>query len=301
MKARLFILTLYLFSWTSLPIAHKIAELLAKIFLRYLPQARLVHVTRVNLNLCFPQLTHEARQELLKNSMIETVKSFTELGALWLWRTEKTLNLIKKVSGEALLQQARMTGKPIILLTPHFGAWELTGLYAQTHYPMVALYRPPKILSLNEFILQARKRGGGHYVSIDRAGIRSLYETLRRGGVVGILPDQVPHDKNNQTFAPFFGVMAETMILVARLAQKTRAVVIFTYAERLPQGQGFHLYFFSAPEHIDSPDLNLATHALNAGVEQCLQSHISQYQWSYKRFKTRPAGEPDVYCNNSTD
>jgi Kdo2-lipid IVA lauroyltransferase/acyltransferase len=301
MKARLLILTLHLFSRFSLPTVHKLAELLAKIFLRYLPQARLVHVTRVNLNLCFPQLTHEARQKLLKNSMIETVKSFTELGALWLWRPEKTLNLIKKVSGEALLQQARATGKPIILLTPHFGAWELTGLYAQTHYPMVALYRPPKILSLNEFILQARKRGGGHYVSIDRAGIRSLYETLRCGGIVGILPDQVPHDKNNQTFAPFFGVLAETMILVARLARKMDAMVIFTYAERLPHGQGFHLYFFPAPEHIDSPDLNLATQALNAGVEHCLQSHPEQYQWSYKRFKTRPAGEPDVYRNISTN
>jgi len=301
MKARLFILTLYLFSWTSLPTAHKLAEFLAKIFLRYFPQARLVHVTRVNLNLCFPQLTQEERQELLKNSMIETVKTFTELGALWLWRPENTLNLIKKVSGESLLQQARLAGKRIILLTPHFGAWELTGLYAQTHYPMVALYRPPKILSLNEFILRARQRGGGHYVSIDRAGIRSLYETLRRGDVVGILPDQVPHDKNNQTFAPFFGVMAETITLVARLAQKTGAIVIFTYAERLPQGQGFHLHFFPAPEGIDSTDLNLATHALNAGVEQCLQSHISQYQWSYKRFKTRPLGEPDVYRNISTD
>lgn len=295
MKARLFIISLYLFSWLSVPTAHKLAEILGKVILRYFPQSRLVHVTRTNLKLCFPQLSEFEQQVLLQQSMIETAKTFVELGALWLWKPEKTLNLIKNVTGEALLQQARAAGKKVILLTPHFGAWELTGLYAATHYPMTALYRPPKILSLNEFILNARQRSGGHYVSINRAGIRRLYEAMQRGEVVGILPDQVPHDKNNQTFATFFGVMAETITLVARLARRPDTVVIFTYVERLPQGQGFHLYFFPAPEGIDSVDLQQATRALNTGVEQCLQTHISQYQWSYKRFKTRPAGEPEVY------
>jgi KDO2-lipid IV(A) lauroyltransferase len=295
MKARLLIAVLYLFSWLSLPTAHKLGEMLGKILLRYFPKARLVHVTRTNLQLCFPQLSKTAQQALLQQSMIETGKTFVELGALWLWRPEKTLNLITQITGETLLQQARAAGKTLILLTPHFSAWELTGLYASAHYPMTALYRPPKILSLNEFILQVRQRAGGNYVSINRSGIRRLYAALQHGEVVGILPDQVPHDKNNQTFAPFFGIMAETMTLVARLARKTDTAVIFTYVERLPRGQGFHLHFFPAPSGIDSENAAVATRALNAGIEQCLQSHISQYQWSYKRFKTRPAGEADVY------
>lgn len=295
MKARLLITTLYIFSWFSLPVIHKFAEWLGKMLIYWQPRSRFIQVFQINLAHCFPQLNDAARAELLQRSVIETVKSFAELGALWLWQPQRALNLIKQVDGEKWLIQARREGKKVILLTPHFGAWELTGLYAATHYPLTALYRPPKILDLNNFILNARQRNGGHYVPTDRSGIRELLTALQRNEVVGILPDQVPHDKNQQIFAPFCGVMAETMTLVARLAQKTQAVVIFTYAERLPNGQGFHLHFFPAPEGIDSTDLHVATQALNQGVESCAHRCVEQYQWGYKRFKTRPAGEIAFY------
>lgn len=295
MKARLLITTLYLFSWLPLPVTHQFSAWIGKMLIYWQPHSRFIQVFRINLAHCFPQLSDAERADLLQRSVIETIKSFTELSALWLWQPKQALSLIKQINGEEWVIQARQAGKPVILLTPHFGAWELTGLYAATHYPLTALYRPPKIQNLNEFIRNARQRNGGHYVPTDRSGIRSLFAALQHGEVVGILPDQVPHDKNQQVFAPFFGVMAETITLVARLAHKTQATVIFTYAERLPNGQGFHLHFFPAPEGINSVDLQVATQALNQGVESCVHQRIEQYQWGYKRFKTRPAGEIAMY------
>lgn len=295
MKARLLITTLYLFSWLPLPVIHKCSEWLGKALLYWKPRSKFIQVFQINLTHCFPQLDDTARAELLKRSVIETIKSFMELSALWLWQPSRVLRLIKRIDGEEWIIQARQAGKSVILLTPHFGAWELSGLYAATHYPLTALYRPPKIQDLNNFIQNARQRNGGRYVPTDRSGIRNLFAALQHGEVVGILPDQVPHDKNQQVFAPFFGVMAGTITLVARLAQKTQATVIFTYAERLPNGQGFHLHFFPAPEGIDATDLEIATQALNQGVEFCVQRCVEQYQWGYKRFKTRPVGEEVLY------
>ncbi len=38
-----------------------------------------------------------------------------------------------------------------------------------------------------------------------------------------------------------------------------------------------------------------AAAALNQGVELCVRRCPEQYQWSYKRFKTRPPGQPKLY------
>ena len=71
--------------------------------------------------------------------------------------------------------------------------------------------------------------------------------------------------------------------------------MLYAFAERLPWGRGFRMHFLPAPEGIDSPDPVTAVTALNRGVEQCVELAPSQYQWSYKRFRTRPPGEASLY------
>lgn len=282
---------LRLLSKLSLETVHRLATYLGQLIVR-LP-TRLSEVTRLNLQLCFPQLTPAAQKTLFQQSVIETCKTFSELGILWLWPPEQVLKLIKKVRGEDYLQQAIKQGRGVILLTPHLGAWELAGLYVSAHYPLTALYRPPKLTGANEWIRRTRERAGGYYMPTDQRGIRALYRALQRRRVVGILPDQVPPESG--VFAPFFGKPAYTMVLVARLAQRTNAPVIFTFAERLPKGTGFQLHFLPAPSEIAAPALESAALALNQGIEICIQQCPSQYQWSYKRFKRQPPGEVPPY------
>jgi KDO2-lipid IV(A) lauroyltransferase len=221
---------LYGFSLLSLPFLHNIATSLGQL-LAVISRFNLTRITRINIALCFPQLSVLEQSALVRRSLIETCKTFTELGALWLWSPERVLNLIQQVTGEEHLQQALRHNKGVILLTPHLGAWELAGLYASAHYPLTALYRPPKLSDLNDFILTARQRAGGCYVPTTRRGIRSLYQALQHHEVVGILPDQVPTESG--VFVPFFGIATYTMTLVSRLAQKMGSPVVFVYAERL--------------------------------------------------------------------
>ncbi len=285
---------LYLFAQWPLPVIHAIAGLLGRLLAKF-PRLRLVQVIRTNIQLCFPQLSTLAQTELVQHSLIETCKTFSELGALWLWPASSVLKLITQVSNEACLQTALQQGKGVILLTPHLGAWELAGLYASSHYPLTALYRPPKLAGLHELIHTARERAGGHFLPTTQRGVRALAEALRRGEVIGILPDQVPTEMNAGIFAEFFGVPTYTMVLVSRLARKRGVPVIFTYAERLPTGQGFHLHFLPATPDIASDYLAKAVRALNAGIEHCVLTCPTQYQWSYKRFKLRPEGKMAVY------
>lgn len=285
---------LHLFAIVPLPIIYSIATLLGRIIAQW-QTLRITQVTIINISLTFPHLSPAAQNTLVKQSLIETCKTFCEMGALWLWQTDRVLGLVQKVNGEACLQEALQRGKGVILLTPHLGAWELAGLYASSRYPLTALFRPPKLHGLHDFIRTARERAGGCLVPTDKAGVRALYQALHQGQVAGILPDQVPDSAGSGIFAPFFGQPAYTMVLVNRFARKTGASVIFTYAERLPQGQGFHIHFLPAPAEIAAENLEEAVSALNQGVEQCVQKNIAQYQWGYKRFKRRPEGVASVY------
>ena len=127
----------------------------------------------------------------------------------------------------------------------------------------------------------------------------SLITLLRDGGVVGILPDQSPRGPGN-AYAPFFGMEVRTMTLVSKLAQKSGAKVLATYAERLPDAEGFRIVIRESEPGIADPDPVVATTALNKTVEHCVRETPAQYQWEYKRLRHRPEGEVNPYKKQST-
>jgi KDO2-lipid IV(A) lauroyltransferase len=247
-----------------------------------------------NLKLCFPQLSENERQQLLQQGMIEMGKTFSEMGLLWFGARQQVEGLVCETHGEAPLQAGLARGKGVILIAPDLGNWELVGLYCSLHYPMTSLYRPPRQEGLDEVIRNARQRFGATLVPTSAKGVRALYQALNNNQVSGILPDQDPGE-NGGEFAPFFGIQASTMTLLSRLAQKSGATVLCAWAERLPNSRGFAMHFQPAPEQIHSADMQASVSALNQAVEAAVRQAPAQYQWGYKRFKTRPAGERGFY------
>jgi KDO2-lipid IV(A) lauroyltransferase len=175
--------------------------------------------------------------------------------------------------------------------------WEVGVHHLARISPVTILYRPPRQPFLEEIITTGRSRGGARMVPTTAQGVKSLYQTLRQGEMVAILPDQEPRaaGKSAGLFAPFFGHPALTMVLVNRLARKTGAGVLYTYVERLPAARGYRIHFLPAPEGITDADPLIAATALNRGVEACVRRCPAQYQWSYKRFNVRPEGEQPYY------
>lgn len=251
-------------------------------------------ITRINLEHCLPELPPRERRRLERDSLVETGRTFAELGAMWLWRPERLLARVREVRGSELLEAAMAAGRGIIFLSPHLGAWELGSLYVARHYPLTALYRPLRISGLDALVRAARERTGATLMPTDASGVRSLYRALERGEMVGILPDQDP-GRGGGVFAPFFGHPANTMVLVTRLASRSGAAVLFCVPERLPRGRGFRLNFTPAPAEVSAADLTRSVAAVNAGVEAWVRRLPAQYLWSYRRFKSRPEGEPRWY------
>ncbi len=273
-------------AWLPLPILHIGGAALGRA-LAYVPN-RARHIAHTNLTLCFPQMSEPQRRRLLKSTLQEAGKAALELGPIFKRRPERLERWVRRIHGQETLEAAIAQGRGVLVLAPRLGAWELLNLWVAARYPLTALYRPPRQPSLEPILVEARARNGARIAPAGRTGVRALLEALARNEVAGILPDQEPD--GNEPFAPFFGVPAKTMTLAGRIAARSGAVPVFAFAERLPTCRGFELHFVPAEQAIADPDPQVATAALNRGIEACARQAPSQYQWTYKRFKTQPDG-----------
>ncbi len=257
-------------------------------------QADPARVTLTNLEACYPDLPTRQRYQLAKNSLMHTGMVAAEIGAVWEWPAGKVLGLVREIEGEELIQKAEAHGKGLILLAPHLGNWEVAGLFFAARYKMAALYQPPKIAELDAYMRGVRERNGSELVPANKRGVMRLFHILREQGVIGILPDQDPELSGGQ-FAPFFGVQTNTLKLVSKLIEKTGAQVLCVCAERLPKAAGFRLVIHEADPAIYDADLQTSITGLNRTVEKIVDCFPQQYQWEYKRFKRRPAGQRSFY------
>jgi KDO2-lipid IV(A) lauroyltransferase len=187
-----------------------------------------------------------------------------------------------------LLRDAYLSGKGVLLLTPHLGCFEVTAqaisdAFSNNHGPLTVLYRPSRKASLAEVMESSRARPGLDPVPTNMAGVRQMIKALRAGRAVGLLPDQVPPLGMGQ-WAPFFGKPAYTMTLAARLALQTGAQVVLVWGERMPWGQGFQMHVSNMPQAL-SDDLDSAVVQINQAMADLILTCPQQYLWGYARYK----------------
>lgn len=274
-----------------MPIAHGLGTCIGTlVWLRKTESAR---ITQANLRLCFPELTELQLKDLVKDSLIDTAKTACELGRIWIRTAPQALEHIVRVTGQEILDEAINARKGVIVLAPHLGNWELCGLFLDSKCQSTYLYKPPKLAAFEQAMLAYRGRLGAKLAPTTAKGVAMLVKALGRGEIVGILPDQEPN-WDSGVFAPFFGVDALTMTLVAKLAKRTDARVLSIFAKRLAHGEGFEVVIGKARAGIDDEDLESAARALNATVEDCVRQAPSQYQWEYRRFKRQADGSKNT-------
>ena len=251
------------------------------------------HTAERNLERCFPDLSTQERAVMLRDSFLHYLCSILETGHNWYWSLERLQAQCVGIVGEELVEETLASGRGIVALAPHFGAWEYLGMYLQRFPEIAILYKPPSNPKLERALLDRRRRGGANLIPANAPGLRQLYGHIRAGNGAGVLPDQQPSTGQGK-FAPFFGIPALTGVLVPRLVQRTGCIVVLVACERLPGGR-FRVHLMRADENVYSEDMTTSLTAVNRGVERCIEIDPAQYLWSYRRFKTRPEGESPFY------
>jgi KDO2-lipid IV(A) lauroyltransferase len=278
-------LTLRLLSFLPLPILHGLGVLLG--WLIYLAPGR--HSPRMRANLEQSGLCgNPACRPLRRQVIAEAGKGILELAPIWMRPLRRTIKLVRKVTGQELLDKALEEGKGVILIAPHIGGFEIINQYLSSRLPLTSMYRPARNPVIDRIMKQGRERGQARLVPTDMTGIKAMLKALKKGEAIGILPDQVA-SKGDGVWAPFFGRWAYTPTLVSRLAQSSGAALFITYAERLSWGRGYHIHIVPvAPFSVDKQE---AAAQLNREVENVIRKIPAQYLWSYQRYK-KPGDAP---------
>lgn len=244
------------------------------------------HNTLANLAVCLPELAPAQRRRIARRSLQELGKSMMEMGVLWYARPARLNRLVREVEGYELVEAAMASGRGMLDIVPHLGAWELLAFYVAQHVPANTMYRPPRLSFFEPLIRAARSRTGCRLWPASAAGVRGAFKVLRQGEALAVLPDQVPAEEG--VYADFFGVPARTMTLVPKLAHKTGTTPLLMVAERLPWGRGYRIRLRRAPQAVCGEDVRAAAEAMNQAIAEEIRRIPEQYQWTYRRFRRLP-------------
>jgi len=228
----------------------------------------------------------------------ESGKSILELPFIWCASPERVM-ATARVENWEVAQQALDSGRGVIFLTPHLGCFEIIAQAIAQRIPLTVLYRPPRKEALRPLIEGARQRHNLILAPANLTGVRALLKTLKKGAAIGLLPDQVPQ-QGEGVWANFYGKPAYTMTLPAKMQQMTGAVILLSYAERLPGGAGFSIRFVPFARELNGTPEQQAGD-INIAMEQLIAACPAQYFWSYNRYKSPPGAGPAPADNMKKD
>jgi len=247
-------------------------------------------VTRINLALCFPNLSERERHDIGLRHFRMLGRNALEL-SIMVWGSDAQLLELIRVEGMEHLEAA--AGRPIIALAPHFIGLNMGGIRVAYEYPGTAsIYSRQKNPAVDRVFLKARTRFGAPHLVSRQEGLRSVIRVIRSGKPFYFLPD-MDFGRRDAIFVPFFGVQAATITTLPRLAKLAGAAVIPVVTRQV--GDGYVVRFY--PEWKDYPtgDLEADVRRMNAFIEERVREMPEQYFWAHKRFKTRPEGESSPY------
>jgi KDO2-lipid IV(A) lauroyltransferase len=250
-----------------------------------------------NLQLAFPEMGADERRLILRRSMVGLGRQLGYFSHFTRMTPEDLRDLVE-YDGIEILHEAQARGRGIIFLTAHLGAWEvLSFAHSALHNPISFMVRRLDNPRVEELIDRVRTRFGNR--SIDKKmAARSALKLLREGGTLGILADlnTQPHEG---VFVPFFDRPACTTSGIAVLALRTDASVIPVVA---PWHEERGRYVFHGSPVVElvrtgdhERDVEINTARFTAAIEAQIRKYPDQWLWIHKRWKTRPAGEPDLY------
>jgi KDO2-lipid IV(A) lauroyltransferase len=242
-----------------------------------------------HLRMAYPDLPDHEVNEIARRCGVHICVTLCELLHM-LGRDLDTLLGYVDVEGWEHVEAARKQARPMIVLTGHYGNWEL--LSSTINGRGVGVFGFARKMQdpwIEQLMLDMRRRFGSRTIMRGTPGAaRLLVETLRQNGAIGVLHDQ--DTRGEGTWVPFFGRPAFTPIGPARLALRYDAIVVPAFIERRADGR--HLARFH--EALKLPDEPIAATALmTRAIEEQIRRCPEQWVWFHRRWRRQPA-DPDA-------
>ena len=277
------------------PVAHGAGILIGGLV--YHLHRRLRRVGLRNLELAFPEKPLKERKKILRGVYVSMGRLLGEV-CLFPRYTQANASEIAVYQGFENFEAAEKRGKGVLLLTGHFGGWEVGSFFHSLQgHPMEIVVRPLDNAYLDALVARYRGLHGNRMIGKDEFA-RGLLAAMQRNGTVGILMDtnMIPRQG---VFVDFFGIPACTPSGVARVALHTDAAVVPAFTIWDSVLRKYRVEFGPAVELVRTGDVEADTVANTAKFTQVIEEYVRRYPdqwlWVHRRWKTRPEGEPGLY------
>ena len=198
-----------------------------------------------------------------------------------------------RVENEDVLRRAHAQGKGVLLLTGHFGNFEVAtaagiAQFPEAHGHFHFVRRPFKPRWLEKFVYQRSLRIG--FGSLPKQGSLDLFIARLTAGDIVLFPFDQHAGGRDGIEVDFFGHPAGTFRSLALIACATGAPVVLAASWREPDGR--HVLRFEEPlipiecEDYDE-EIRRNTRAYNAALERLILRHPEQWWWMHRRWKSR--------------
>lgn len=246
-----------------------------------------------NLELAFPDMAIRDREALALRSFQNVVTTFLEVPRLGRAPFDEILSRVRPEGAEHFLS-ALEEGKGVLILTGHFGNWELMALYTGMRGLRVAFVaRALDNRFFDRWMTRIRSRCGNRVIP-KRGALLQVLRLLRRGWAVGFLMDQRVTGREG-VFVDFFSRPAGSSAALALLACRYGAPVLPVYVLRDPSGVGHRLCVEPKISVVRTGDLARDivenTKRFQNVLERIIRQHPDQWFWLHRRWR----GSPGVF------
>jgi KDO2-lipid IV(A) lauroyltransferase len=250
-------------------------------------------VTMDNLRNAFPDADQTKLENIMRGAFRSVGTALFEF-VYFPRMTTAAINQVISIENPELINEAYARGKGVILLTAHFGNWEMLAqsIPVITGIPVFVIVKPQANTRIDSRINRWRSMFGNSVVPMESA-VRELLKVLREKKVVGLVADQTASKESISV--PFFGREVPTFEGPAMFSLKTGAPLLLGLAVRGGDGH-YNVRFYEVP----SDDLaeytkeNVAelTKRHVALTESVIRQHPEQWMWMHKRWKHVPSRVP---------
>jgi KDO2-lipid IV(A) lauroyltransferase len=247
-----------------------------------------------NLERSFPHLTEAQRHRLARRSVQHMFMLGVDmLHTTRLVRVDTWRKYVEIGNFHETLELLMNNEKGLIMLTGHYGNWEILGyVLATLGFESTAVARPLDNPYISDWVLGVRKRQGQKIVG-KKGATAEITNLLASGGVVGFVADQNAGSKG--IFVDFFGRKASTYKSIGLLAMQYDVPVIVGYARRLHGRFHFQLatqdIIFPRDWKQQADPLLYITQRYTRAIEDFVSADPTQYLWIHRRWRSRPKGE----------
>jgi KDO2-lipid IV(A) lauroyltransferase len=292
---RLLLVMMWTLHWLPLPLLGRLGKAIGNLL--FLVMASRRRITLINLALCMPDQSAVLRRHIARSHFQMYTRSILERGILW-WAPEHRLR--KLIVVDPSVPVDAFASGPIILLCPHFVSLDVAGVAISMEASACSIYTKQQNHVFDNALRKGRERFHPVKIFSRGAGIKPIIRAMRAGEPFFMLPD-MDFGVKDAEFVPFFGIPAATLTAPARIAAATGAKIIPVIATCLPDYQGWNVRFLPPWENYPGSDIVAATLRMNHFIEDEVRRTPAEYLWTHKRFKTRPAGMPNVYARNTNE